>query len=181
MDSALAGYRDVFVAAIVPAGACGSRNRIRHLVRPYAFVSDGLCKIARPAVGMRGMSAAAFALGKALVDAVSVGLAGNDENAAVRPGGGREQSRACQNAGKNPSHRKNMHDVPEKKERIAAGLPRRMPAISRQNKAFMGRGLDAIFLLLHVRRNERSPRHLWHLPRDYGLAIRWLRPSLISP
>src|SRR3954452_21946885 len=23
----------------------------------------------------------------------------------------------------------------------------------------------------------RVPRHLWHLPRDYELAIRWLRPS----
>lgn len=58
---------------------------------------------------MRGMSAAAFALGKALVDAVSVGLVGNDENAAVRPSGGREESRACQNAGKNPSYGENMH------------------------------------------------------------------------
>ncbi len=55
------------------------------------------------------MSAAAFALGKALVDAVSVGLVGNDENATVRPGGSGKESRACQNAGKNPSHRKNMH------------------------------------------------------------------------
>jgi len=24
---------------------------------------------------------------------------------------------------------------------------------------------------------KRFPRHLWHLPRDYELAIRWLRPS----
>ncbi len=58
---------------------------------------------------MRGVSAAAFTLGKALIDAVSVGLVGNDENAVVRPRGGREQSRACQNAGKNPSCGKNMH------------------------------------------------------------------------
>lgn len=58
---------------------------------------------------MRGVSAAAFALGKALVDAVPVGLIGDDENAAVRPRGGREQSRACQNAGKNPNRGKNMH------------------------------------------------------------------------
>src|SRR5450759_5706857 len=29
-------------------------------------------------------------------------------------------------------------------------------------------------------RHERFPRHLWHLPRDYELAIRWLRPSFLT-
>src|SRR5882672_3959336 len=29
-------------------------------------------------------------------------------------------------------------------------------------------------------RDERFPRHLWHLPRDYSLAIRWLRPSFLT-
>src|SRR5260370_40877219 len=33
--------------------------------------------------------------------------------------------------------------------------------------------------LAHGIRHERSPRHLWHLPRDYELAIRWLRPSFL--
>src|SRR6185295_20008019 len=28
--------------------------------------------------------------------------------------------------------------------------------------------------------DERFPRHLWHLPRDYSLAIRWLRPSFLT-
>src|ERR1019366_5098481 len=28
--------------------------------------------------------------------------------------------------------------------------------------------------------HERFPRHLWHLPRDYELAIRWLRPSFLT-
>src|SRR5258708_37194281 len=28
--------------------------------------------------------------------------------------------------------------------------------------------------------HERLPRHLWHLPRDYELAIRWLRPSFLT-
>src|ERR1035441_674205 len=27
---------------------------------------------------------------------------------------------------------------------------------------------------------ERFSRHLWHLPRDYELAIRWLRPSFLT-
>src|SRR6195952_4715151 len=27
--------------------------------------------------------------------------------------------------------------------------------------------------------HARSPRHLQHLPRDYALAIRWLRPSFL--
>src|ERR1700679_3416076 len=28
--------------------------------------------------------------------------------------------------------------------------------------------------------HERFPRHLRHLPRDYELAIRWLRPSFLT-
>src|ERR1700688_1115518 len=34
--------------------------------------------------------------------------------------------------------------------------------------------------LAHGIRHERFPRHLWHLPRDYELAIRWLRPSFLT-
>src|ERR1700693_4550121 len=34
--------------------------------------------------------------------------------------------------------------------------------------------------LAHGTRPERAPRHLWHLPRDYELAIRWLRPSFLT-
>src|SRR6202045_1791402 len=33
--------------------------------------------------------------------------------------------------------------------------------------------------LAHGVSHERSPRHLLHLPRDYELAIRWLRPSFL--
>jgi hypothetical protein len=53
-------------------------------------------------------------LGKTLVNAVSVGVVGNDENAAVGPCGGCKESQACQNCGKNPNCGENMHDVPEK-------------------------------------------------------------------
>src|ERR1700686_3806805 len=34
--------------------------------------------------------------------------------------------------------------------------------------------------LAHGSSHERFPRHLWHLPRDYELAIRWLRPSFLN-
>src|SRR6266404_4385295 len=34
--------------------------------------------------------------------------------------------------------------------------------------------------LAHGGCHERSPRHLQHLPRDYELAIRWLRPSFLT-
>src|SRR5882757_9655296 len=34
--------------------------------------------------------------------------------------------------------------------------------------------------LAHGNFHERSPRHLQHLPRDYELAIRWLRPSFLT-
>jgi hypothetical protein len=37
-----------------------------------------------------------------------------------------------------------------------------------------GRALD------HGRSHERSPRHRLYLPRDYKLAIRWLRPSFLN-
>src|SRR5471030_1208581 len=40
-------------------------------------------------------------------------------------------------------------------------------------------GLDAAPWAAAWCRNERFPRHLWHLPRDYSLAIRWLRPSFL--
>src|SRR5687767_8272198 len=34
--------------------------------------------------------------------------------------------------------------------------------------------------LPHGSSHERPPRHLQHLPRDYELAIRWLRPSFLT-
>src|ERR1700749_4927125 len=48
-----------------------------------------------------------------------------------------------------------------------------------QNRAF-ARALDALARWPHGRNHERSPRHLWQLPRDYELAIRWLRPSFLN-
>ncbi|WP_139031408.1 hypothetical protein [Bradyrhizobium sp. ORS 375] len=40
--------------------------------------------------------------------------------------------------------------------------------------------LDGNILLDHGEIHERFPRHLLHLPRDYALAIRWLRPSFLN-
>src|SRR6059058_937416 len=42
------------------------------------------------------------------------------------------------------------------------------------------RALDAIPWAGHGSPHERFPRHLRHLPRDYELAIRWLRPSFLT-
>src|SRR4051812_32986969 len=41
-------------------------------------------------------------------------------------------------------------------------------------------GLDAVPRAGPWWFHERSPRHLHHLPRDYELAIRWLRPSFLT-
>ena len=82
--SALAGNGDVFVAAGVTAVAAGRLgNRPRDFIRIDAPIGRGLGEIARLAIGPRGMGAAFVALGQALVDAVTVGLVLDDENAAV--------------------------------------------------------------------------------------------------
>src|SRR5947209_15260281 len=41
-------------------------------------------------------------------------------------------------------------------------------------------GLDATPRAAPWCRDERFPRHLQHLPRDYPLACRWLRPSFLT-
>ena len=51
-------------------------------------------------------------------------------------------------------------------------------AISRPKPAFLR--LDAVPPAGPWCRHARVPRHLWHLPRDYELAIRWLRPSFLT-
>src|SRR6202047_3683425 len=52
-------------------------------------------------------------------------------------------------------------------------------AVSWPNRAFL-RLLTPSPGLAHGNFHERFPRHLWHLPRDYELAIRWLRPSFLT-
>src|SRR6202023_2540761 len=52
-------------------------------------------------------------------------------------------------------------------------------AVSWPNRAFL-RLLTPSPGLAHGNCHVRFPRHLWHLPRDYELAIRWLRPSFLT-
>src|ERR1700719_5283123 len=44
----------------------------------------------------------------------------------------------------------------------------------------MTQSLDAVPPAAPLWFHERFSRHLWHLPRDYELAIRWLRPSFLT-
>src|ERR1700722_9108103 len=52
-------------------------------------------------------------------------------------------------------------------------------AVSCPKQAFL-RHLTQSPKLPHGNPHERFPRHLRHLPRDYELAIRWLRPSFLT-
>mgnify|MGYP001090143613 CR=1 FL=1 len=64
------------------------------------------------------MGAASLARGEALVNAIAVGLVGDDENAAVRPcGGSRAESQTCQKHG-GQKNGDNAHAVPEKWEAV---------------------------------------------------------------
>ena len=102
---ALAGDGDVFAAAIARTFlAAGTRNRAGDLVGIDAAIGAGGCKFARLAVGAGGVRAAFFALGEALVDAVAVGLVGDDENPAVGPCGGRGEQGHTGQKGCRKSH-----------------------------------------------------------------------------
>src|ERR1700751_1964655 len=67
-------------------------------------------------------------------------------------------------------------DKPKSLRMINHGLP---GADSCPKSAFSGH-LTQSPQLAHGIGDERFPRHLWHLPRDYELAIRWLRPSFLT-
>ena len=72
----MAGNGDV-VAATGMIAALACRGNVD------APVGRGLGELPRLAIGPGGMGAALFAAGEALVDAVTVGLVGNDENTAI--------------------------------------------------------------------------------------------------
>ena len=91
--STLAGNRDVLAAARMAAVFAGFRHGARDFVRIDPSIGRGLCEIPRLAIGQRGMGAALLALGEALVDAIAVGLVGNDENPAVGPRGRPDEKR----------------------------------------------------------------------------------------
>jgi len=81
----LASYGDVFIATGMAAIFAGLGNRAGDFVGIDPPEGRGLGEIPRLAIGLGGMGATLLALGQALVDAVTVRLVGNDENAAVGP------------------------------------------------------------------------------------------------
>ena len=76
----MTGDRDIFVANAACAVPAGFGHRSRDFIEIDTAVGRGLGKIPRLAIGRRGMGAAFFAPREALVDAVAVGLVGNDEH-----------------------------------------------------------------------------------------------------
>ena len=83
----MAGNGDVFVAAGMAAVRARLGNRAGDFIGVDAPIGRSLDEIVRLAIGAGGMRATFFALGEALVDAVTVGLVGDDENTAVGCGG----------------------------------------------------------------------------------------------
>jgi hypothetical protein len=84
-DLALASDGDVFNATGTAAVCAGLGNRAGYLFRLDPSVRRCFREIPRMAIGVGGMCTTFVAPRQALVDAISVGLVGNDENAAVRP------------------------------------------------------------------------------------------------
>ena len=120
------------------------------------------------------MGAALLAPGKALVDAITVSLIGNNENAAVGESGRRgEQQRAGNECGgkSHGGHRQWKRGPPISNnakvliminhERVAGDLAANLVQIRAQA------GLDGVPRAGTWWNHERFPRHLQHLPRDY--------------
>ena len=133
-----------------------------------------------------------LALGEALVDAVAVGLVGNDEHPAVgRAAVAASRDRQVKTADRNRmlnriNERKPANvrtDKPERLRMINHGggrLAAEWSVASTRCKSALWSSLTPSPGLAHGAFHERSPRHLQHLPRDYELAIRWLRPSFLT-
>lgn len=68
---------------MIAGGSAGRWDRAGDFVRIDAAEGGRLREFARLAIGAGGMHAAFLALGEALIDAVAVGLIGDDEDAAV--------------------------------------------------------------------------------------------------
>ena len=81
----MTGNGDVFVATRTAAVTARLGNRAGDFIGGDPPIGRSLGEFARPAIGQGGMRAAFFTLGEALVDAVAIGLIGNDENPAVGP------------------------------------------------------------------------------------------------
>jgi hypothetical protein len=82
---ALAGDGDIFVTAGMAAVVAGLGNRTGYFIGVDTPIGGSLREIPRLAVGLGGVGAAFLAPGEALIDAVTIRLIGNDEDATVGP------------------------------------------------------------------------------------------------
>lgn len=166
---------------------------------------SGIAELAGLAIGAGRRRAALVAPCQASVDAVAVRLVGDDENAVLGMGGegardekagGDEGAELHGMAGPGEDSR-SIDDKPgvlkmiNQGEIVTAGDA---PAKSKDGVAFRPRWpggggiwrgfrslspLTAPARLPHGAKHERPYPHFRHLPRDYELAIRWLRPSFL--
>ena len=175
-NSALAGDRDVFTAAGTAAMFVFLGHRASDLIRVNPPIRRGLCEIPRLAIGLCGVGAALLAPRQALIDPVGVRLVGDNEDAAV--------GQAAV-----PAKRKAPAKMAEM-DRIIAPLKeggrllttigakcKRLTLVARDvgglvAQAGFSEAHGSVIPLTLGRAapwcfHERSPRHLWHLPRDY--------------
>ena len=100
--SALAGDCDIFAAvAAVAGGGPGFWYRACDFVGVHPAKRGGLGEFTRLAISPRCGGSAFVAARKAFIDAVSVRLIGDDEDAAVGQSGGRTEHRADGKCGQN--------------------------------------------------------------------------------
>ena len=101
---ALTSDGDVFATAGTAAVFMILRHRACDFVRVNPAIGRSLREIPRPAIGLRGMGAAFFASGEALIDPIAVRLVGDDENPAVGPCCGACEQQAAGQKRWNGSH-----------------------------------------------------------------------------
>src|SRR4051812_7216 len=92
------------VAGAGLAGGAVGRDRAGDLVLVDLVERGGLGKLARLAIGGRGGGAALLAAGEAAVDAVAVGVVGDDENLFLRLRGRCAEQRDKGDGGNKGSH-----------------------------------------------------------------------------
>ena len=133
------------------------------------------------------MGAAFVAFGQALVDAIAVGFVGDDEDTALCGGGRRSDDENTSEERRGESRQGESHGAPIVGRSVCNGGSRRLRMIhlGRDGEDLSGESgrfaaLDGKTAVAHGDSHERSPRHLLHLPRDYALAIRWLRLSFLN-
>jgi len=192
---ALAGDGDIFGAAAETAAFAGFDHRSGHFIGLDPTERSSLGEVVRLAIGSRHRRPAAFALGEAQIDAVTVGLVGDNKDPAVGRSAGQRQQQRTDGQGQNRSHGSPKRGgwtraIPlSRKALIFTELPQlrgspvralvptsaaminrvlrmtAMPAAKREKCGFCG--LDAVRRTDHGAGHDRFSRHNRHLPRDY--------------